>query len=185
MTLMEKTATIAVALTLATAAPATLADEHSAAELPSIELARCARFEQQREMADLDVTLDSAGYFLRQDDALIWQTTRPVADRVRLSPDNPDLPRSLSLMLPVLTGLLDGNWQALRQHFAIDPAGESGDWQARLTPLDAAVAERLERIDASGGQRVERLNLAFANGDRVVIRLTPTDCDTLQGAGHP
>lgn len=185
MTLMQKTATLAVALTLATAAPAALADARAPAELPSIELAQCARFEQQREMADLDVTINSAGYFLRQDNALIWQTTKPVADRVRLSPDNPDLPRALQVMLPVLTGLLDGDWQALRQHFAIDPTGEADDWQARLTPRDAAVAERLERLDASGGERVEKLNMAFANGDRVAIRLTPADCDALQGTGRP
>lgn len=177
--------TLAVALMLVAAAPAAQAEDASAAELPAIELAQCARFAQEREMADLDTTLKSAGYFLRRDDALIWQTTRPVNDRVRLAADNPELPRALKMMLPVLTGLLDGNWEALQEHFAVkrpDAERDTPDaWQARLTPLDDAVAERLERIDAAGGERVERLAMAFTNGDRVTIRLTPADCDALAG----
>lgn len=145
-------------------------------------LASCANFEQRRWMADLDTQLVSTGYFLRQGDGLIWQTTSPVADRVHLTPGDPDLPMSLEVMLPVLTGLLAGDWQALRQHFAIDQTGEPDAWQARMTPLDDAVATRLESIRVSGGERIERLELAFVNDDRVDIRLTPADCAALDAS---
>jgi len=143
-------------------------------------LASCANFEQRRWMADLDTQLTSTGYFLRQGDGLIWQTTSPVADRVQLTPGDPDLPMSLEVMLPVLTGLLAGDWQALRQHFAIDQSGEPDAWQARMTPLDDAVATRLESIRVSGGEQIERLELAFVNDDRVDIQLTPADCAALE-----
>ena len=143
-------------------------------------LANCANFEQRRWMADLDTQLVSAGYFLRQGDGLIWQTTSPVSDRVHLSPDDPDLPMSLEVMLPVLTGLLAGDWQALRQHFAITQTGEPDAWQARMTPLDDAVATRLESIRVNGGTQIEHLELAFVNDDRVDIQLTPADCAALE-----
>lgn len=176
-------AALAVALTLVAAAPATQAEDAGAAELPAIELSQCARFTQEREMADLDTTLKSTGYFLRRDDALIWQTTRPVDDRVRLAADNPELPGAMKAMLPVLIGLLDGNWEALQEHFAVKRPDAERDtpnaWQARLVPLDDAVAERLERIDAAGGERVETLKIRFANADRITLRMTPVDCATL------
>lgn len=145
-------------------------------------LASCANFEQRRWMADLDTQLVSTGYFLRQGDGLIWQTTSPVADRVQLTPGDPDLPMSLEVMLPVLTGLLAGDWAALRQHFAIDQTGEPDAWQARMTPLDDAVATRLKSIRVSGGEQIERLELAFVNDDRVDIQLTPADCAALDAS---
>lgn len=139
----------------------------------------CGHFSQHRWMADLDTGLDSTGVFRRQGEALIWQTLTPVSDRVRLAPDNPDLPLGLKAMLPVLTGLLAGDWQAVDQHFRVRLEGQHDAWQARLTPRDAAVAEWLTGLHVTGGQRVERVRLDFRNGDRLELSLEPADCDTL------
>lgn len=139
----------------------------------------CGRFTQRRWMADLDTGLDSAGHFRRQGEALIWQTLTPVADRVRLAPDNPDLPLGLKAMLPVLTGLLAGDWPTLEQHFEVRLEGEIAAWRARLAPRDPAVAERLESLRVEGGDRVERVSLRFTDGDRLTLELEPADCDAL------
>lgn len=147
----------------------------------SVNLPSCGRFEQHRWLADLDTNLTSSGYFLREESALIWHTTTPVVDRVRLESDNPDLPMGLKAMLPVLTGLLAGDWTALRRHFDIALDGEPDAWQAELTPRDDALAERLQRINVTGGDRVEQLKLPFADGDRLTLSLTPADCQRLRG----
>lgn len=159
-----------------------LADTHSAAlaERLSATPSNCGHFEQHRWLADLDTNLTSSGYFLREKDALIWQTTAPVEDRVRLEPDNSDLPMGLKAMLPALTGLLAGNWTVLRQHFDIALDGEPEAWQAELTPSDDALAERLQRISVTGGDRVEQLKLPFVNGDHLTLSLTPANCQRLQ-----
>ncbi|MFG6177057.1 LolA-related protein [Halomonas sp. THAF12] len=139
----------------------------------------CGHFSQHRWMADLDTGLDSTGIFRRQGEALIWQTLTPVSDRVRLAPDNPDLPLGLKAMLPVLTGLLAGDWQAVDQHFRLRLEGQQDAWQARLTPRDAAVAERLTGLRVAGGERVERVRLDFRSGDHLELTLEPVNCDTL------
>lgn len=139
----------------------------------------CGRFEQSRWLADLDTRLDSRGTFRRQADGLIWQTLSPIEDRLRLSDDNDALPPGLRLMLPVLTGLLSGDWQALEPHFKVELDGVLEDWQAELVPIDAAVGERLAHLTVSGGERVERVELAFASGDRLTLTLTATPCRSL------
>ncbi|MFC3284902.1 LolA-related protein [Litchfieldella rifensis] len=164
--------------TWATPDAATLA-AHLAAHAP-----QCGRFEQSRWLADLETRLDSRGHFQQQENGLIWQTTVPVKDRVVLSQDNDALPLGFQVMLPVFTGLLSGDWQALERHFSLELSGELENWQARLVPSEAAVAERLTHLVVGGDQRVKRIELEFADGDRLDLRLTPAACENL-GHGAP
>lgn len=159
-------------------------DADTLAERLAANAPQCGRFEQSRWLADLETRLDSRGYFQRQDDALVWQTIAPVKDRVVLSEDNDDLPLSFQVMTPVFTGLLSGDWQALERHFTIELSGQLEDWQANLAPSEAAVAERLSRLVVNGDQQVERVELEFADGDRLELKLTPAACDSLDN-GNP
>lgn len=139
----------------------------------------CVSFEQHRWMEDLGTELPSTGYFQRQVSGLVWQTLSPVKDRVVLSADNPELPPGLKALLPVLIGLLDGDWDRLERHFQASLSGSLNAWRVELVARDGAVAERLDGIEVRGGDRVDRLAMAFADGDRLTLDLTPADCAAL------
>ncbi|CAM3357170.1 LolA family protein [Halomonas lysinitropha] len=140
---------------------------------------QCASFKQSRWLADLEVRLDSRGHFRRQDNALVWQTTAPVEDRLDLSEESDDLPIDFQVLLPVFNGLLSGDWQALEHHFTIELRGELDEWRADLTPIDSALGEHLSQLVVHGGERVEQLAIAFRDGDRLELTLTPVDCEGL------
>lgn len=156
-------------------------DPEALAERLTDHALQCGRFEQTRWLADLETQLDSRGTFQRHQQALIWQTTVPIEDRVVLSPDNEALPLSFQIMLPVFNGLLSGDWQALERHFTVKLGGTLNDWQADLTPKEAAVGERLSHLMVSGDRHVERVELAFASGDRMTLNLTAASCQALEG----
>jgi hypothetical protein len=139
----------------------------------------CGTFAQTRWLADLEAQLDSRGQFHRERGALVWHTTAPVEDRVVLSEDNAELPTSMQVILPVLMGLLSGDWDALERNFRIALRGSLDAWQARLTSRDAAVAERVSRVAVRGGERVESIEVAFRGGDRLVLVLTPAACEDI------
>lgn len=141
----------------------------------------CNRFEQTRWLADLEAELASSGYFQRSEQQLVWHTLTPVDSRLVLDADNPDLPLAYQVILPVLTGLLSGDWAALQQHFSVDLQGQLEAWQASLTPTDAAVAERLQRLQVSGAEQVRELQIRFVSGDLMNLQLSPADCATLPG----
>lgn len=176
-------ATLALFTTLAlVASPAAWAtpDGDALAERLAVHAPSCGRFEQARWLADLEARLDSRGHFERKENGLVWQTTAPVRDRVILSEDNDDLPLGFQVIAPVLGDLLSGNWQGLERHFTIELSGTQEDWQARLTPNDTNVAERLSQLLVHGRQQVEQVELEFADGDRLDLALTAADCERLE-----
>nr|WP_300314498.1 LolA-related protein [Halomonas sp.] len=150
----------------------------------SEEAPECVEFQQQRWLADLGTQVDSQGYFQRQSQGFIWQTLTPVNDRVVLTPDNPDLPPGLKAMLPVLSGLLQGDWARLEQHFSIDLKGSIEQWNATLTPTDDIVSERLEQIQLNGADRIDQLHLVFRNGDRLMLELSAAPCPDVIDQGN-
>ncbi|MCA0976500.1 hypothetical protein LCL99_18685 [Halomonas denitrificans] len=136
----------------------------------------CVSFDQRRWMADLETELPSTGYFRRQSTGLVWQTLTPIQDRLVLSAENPDLATGMKALLPVLTGLFDGNWTTLEQHFSVTLSGRLDAWQATLSPKDAAIAERLESIALKGDELVSSLEVRFTDGDRLSLALSPLPC---------
>ncbi|MEH6493815.1 LolA family protein [Halopseudomonas sp.] len=143
---------------------------------------QCSHFAQTRWLADLEAELASSGYFQRSEQGLVWHTLTPVDSRLVLNADNPDMPLAYQVILPVLTGLLGGDWAALQQHFALQLQGELSDWRAELTPIDDAVAERLQLLQVRGGEQVEQLQIDFVSGDRMTLQLSAADCAALPGA---
>ncbi|MEH6686908.1 MAG: LolA-related protein [Halopseudomonas sabulinigri] len=142
---------------------------------------QCSHFAQTRWLADLEAELESDGYFQRTEEGLVWHTLTPIDSRLVLSADNPDMPLAYQAILPVLNGLLGGDWAALQQHFSLDLSGELNAWQAELAPTDKLVAERLKQLQVSGGEQVEQLQIDFVSGDRMTLQLSPTDCAALPG----
>lgn len=171
---------VLISVALMVSSPAVAApDEDDLAERLAVNAPQCGRFEQSRWMADLDTQLDSRGYFEHQQDGLVWQTTAPINDRVILSEDNDELPTGFQVIAPMLGGLLSGDWQLLERHFTIELSGEQQNWQAKLTPKEASVAERLTQLHVQGSQQVDEVEIDFANDDRLSLTLTAADCDSL------
>ncbi|WOD12048.1 LolA-related protein [Pseudomonas sp. NyZ704] len=137
----------------------------------------CGTFQQNRWLADFELDLPSSGSFQRLDQALIWRTETPVQTEIRLSQDNAELPPGYRMLLPVMTALLEGDWQRLQDHFQIVTDGELSSWAAKLTPLDSRVAATLPSIKVKGGQQLVHIAMAFADGDRLNIDLTPATCE--------
>lgn len=140
----------------------------------------CGRFEQTRWLADIEAELNSRGDFQRLEEGLLWQTTSPIQDRVVLNQYNDDLPPGFQVIAPIFTNLLSGEWQALEHYFTLELDGDLQHWQATLLPNEAAIAERLTQLLASGSQQVEQLQLTFSDGDRLDLTLTPTACANLE-----
>ncbi|CAM0557212.1 LolA-related protein [Vreelandella titanicae] len=155
-------------------------DGDALAERLAAHAPQCGRFDQSRWLADLDAQLDSRGYFEQQANGLVWQTTSPVRDRVVMSEDNDELPMGFQVVAPVLGGLLSGNWQRLESHFTIELSGALDDWQAKLTPSEVHIAERLSQLLVQGNQQVEHVELMFTNDDRLNLTLAAVDCASLE-----
>jgi hypothetical protein len=136
----------------------------------------CGSFNQSRWLADFEIDIKSSGTFVRSDEAIIWRTETPVVTEVHLSAANPDLPPGFRHVVPVMTALLGGEWERLRDHFAIDASGELDVWSAKLTPLDDRVASQLPLIRVTGGEVLESVQMHFADGDRLDLRLQAARC---------
>lgn len=143
---------------------------------------QCGRFEQTRWLADIETQLSSRGDFQQLEEGLVWQTTSPIRDRVVLSQNNDDLPPGFRVIAPIFTTLLAGDWRALEHYFTVELDGDLYNWQASLLPNEAAIAERLTQLLASGSQQVEQIKLEFSDGDRLELTLTPTACSKLDHA---
>lgn len=163
----------------ADSAPSNTIDVERLATQLAKQAPACVSFEQQRWIAELENELDSSGYFHRRPDGLVWQTLTPVESRVLLSPDNPELSPGMRALLPVLSGLLEGDWSELREHFDIELNGEMQAWQAELKPRDKRVAEHLDHIALEGGVRIDSMGIQFTNNDRLALTLEPVACSTL------
>ena len=140
---------------------------------------QCGRFEQSRWLADIEARLNSRGDFQQLEEGLVWQTTSPIQDRVLLSQHNNDLPPGFLVIAPIFTSLLSGDWRELEHYFTVELEGGLHNWQASLLPNEAAIAERLTQLLASGSQQVEQLKLEFSDGDQLDLTLMPTACTNL------
>ncbi len=153
------------------------------AERLATQLARqapaCVSFEQQRWIAELESEVTSSGYFHRLPEGLVWQTLKPIEDRVLLSADNPDLSTGMRALLPILSGLLEGDWSKLEQHFDIALEGSMDAWHTTLKPRDSMVAEHLDSIALEGGVRLDQMDIQFTSGDRLALALEPVACSSL------
>jgi hypothetical protein len=136
----------------------------------------CGAFEQRQWLADFEMELASTGSFERRNDGLNWRTETPVQTEILLGDDNPELPSGYRLLLPILTGVLSGDWQRLSDHFRIDTRGELAAWRAELVPVDNQIAARLPLIRLQGGQFVEHIDLHFADEDRLQLSISPAPC---------
>ncbi|WP_162617957.1 LolA family protein [Salinicola halophilus] len=166
---------------LALASPAAAADafdldalQRELNQAPSVT----GRFEQQRELADLDATMTSRGHFrFERGERVVWQLEQPVEERITLTPEaivsesGDRAPPGGEQVARLFLELLEGNWASLESRFAIALVGSAEDWQVTLTPKAEALARRIREIHLSGGESVDTLEMHAPNGDQLRVRL--------------
>ncbi|HET8791498.1 MAG TPA: outer membrane lipoprotein carrier protein LolA [Modicisalibacter sp.] len=139
------------------------------------------KFEQQRYLADLDTSLASRGHFTYQrGERVVWVLEAPIEDRLVFTPDSASVinessnahnDRRRDQVAALFLRLLGGDWQALAERFEIALEGSAEDWRVELTPISAALRERIEGIELHGGRYLESLTLHAANDDVLDVRL--------------
>ncbi|WP_157956831.1 LolA family protein [Salinicola aestuarinus] len=136
------------------------------------------RFEQQRELADLDATMTSRGHFrFERGERVVWQLEQPVEERITLTPEaivnasGDRAPPGGEQVARLFLELLEGDWASLESRFAIALDGSAEAWQVTLTPKAEALARRIREIHLSGGESVDTLEMHAPNGDRLRVRL--------------
>lgn len=190
----------------ALALPAHAADitQEVGARLVSAEVVR-GRFDQVKTMAGFPRPLVSQGDFLLwRDRGLIWLTRAPfpaqlVLTRNQLSASTGgarqqfDTTRepAMKMVNQMFLALLAGDLTALRQRFSIsgETIGKNG-WRLDLIPTEAAVAQRILRIEIAGDRHVRQVKLKEANGDSTSISFSalaeapPPTTDEARQLGH-
>lgn len=145
------------------------------------------RFEQQKNIAVLPVPLMSSGRFaLEQGKSIDWQLLEPVQQTIRLSPNGITLEsggkagklgeampaQGAETLTKVFMAVVSGQWETLSEYFEIEASGDADKWQLLLLPRSQALAAYIRQIEIRGGEFTEQLDIAEANGDSTIIRLT-------------
>ncbi|ASJ76855.1 outer membrane lipoprotein carrier protein LolA [Granulosicoccus antarcticus] len=142
----------------------------------------CARFTQERYLADFEASIHSSGYLRKDDESIEWHILEPIEDTTIIGPDADNLSPALSAMAPLLRSLLSGDWQQLEQFFAIELNSAEGAWQATLQPRQESLAEHLNSLLLSGDEAVDKIELYFANQDHLAIQLQIVECASLEAS---
>lgn len=146
-----------------------------------------ARFEEERHLSFLDRPLRSSGTLsFNPPDVLIKQTLVPEPGLARIEGDELtiadasgerriplDADPLIRAYVAPFRALLAGDRAALERHFEVATDAAPRGWSMTLTPREEAVAERLERVEVSGGDaRIERIEIHEEGGDRSVLTLS-------------
>ncbi|WP_110642406.1 outer membrane lipoprotein carrier protein LolA [Salinicola sp. CPA57] len=136
------------------------------------------RFEQQRELADLDSSLTSTGTFVfERGKRVVWELKTPVQERIELTPQaitdgsGETAPPGGEQVAQLFLQLLEGDWQALESRFTLQLSGDQDAWQVALTPKEAALRERIAGITLQGDRTIDHLDMRTPDGDRLKVRL--------------
>ncbi|OLO05943.1 outer membrane lipoprotein carrier protein LolA [Salinicola socius] len=136
------------------------------------------RFEQQRELADLDSSLTSTGTFVfERGKRVVWELKTPVQERIELTPQaitdgsGETAPPGGEQVAQLFLQLLEGDWQALESRFTLQLSGDQDAWQVALRPKEAALRERIAGITLQGDRTIDHLDMRTPDGDRLKVRL--------------
>ncbi|HSC80371.1 MAG TPA: outer membrane lipoprotein carrier protein LolA [Chitinolyticbacter sp.] len=144
-------------------------------------------FEQRKQVAGFKKPLLSRGDFIvARERGVLWRTTAPFSSQLRLTRNEIVATQggqvafrldaakepSVRMINALLFALLNGDIDALAEHFGVDGEARGPQWQLVLTPKSAALARLMTRVSLSGDQYVRQIDIAEANGDRTAIRFS-------------
>lgn len=136
-------------------------------------------FSQTRHLAALSRPLTSSGnVVVDREHGVIWQVKKPIALTFVMGPAgiaefdaNNQRMRKSSKEAPMVShvgrivkSLLQGEWSAVEEYFAIHSEGSPERWEIILAPKPATAAY-LRQVRVNGGAFLERIQVVEAGGD--------------------
>lgn len=134
-------------------------------------------FTQKKHIEGLPLALESSGVFSYSSEAgVTWHTTTPLDSMLHISAtglryDGGEAVPGSSVLAETLLGIFSGDLSNLARYFATEVSGEALDWQVRLLPRSAAVADQVATITMSGAHFTRHISIIAANGDTTEISL--------------
>ncbi|WP_407331337.1 outer membrane lipoprotein carrier protein LolA [Enterovibrio sp. 27052020O] len=141
-------------------------------------------FTQTREIALLDMPLQSQGEFLlSEEDGLLWQQHSPFpvslilagetlrqripgqAEQVVHAKDNP----MAFYFSEMFLSLFHADTRTLKTQFDLTLTGDENQWQLSLVPIAAPLTQVFNNIVLSGGEDIETLSLHELRGDKTTL----------------
>ena len=126
------------------------------------------------------VKLESGGVLskiTREPEAMIVRISADALSLTRADGQQRTVPASradVAALLVGLRGLLLGDAAALGEHYAAQAEGAIDAWTLQLTPLDPALAKRLQHITVSGqGGQIDAVRMLEPDGDTRVLEFAP------------
>lgn len=130
-------------------------------------------FVQERHIEGMSRPLVSHGRLQAEGDEIVWHMQRPfdvktvitpagISESVDGGPLKPSGAGAAELGAGVArsaAALMRGQWEALSSHFNVSAPStlDSGEWQVRLTPLDARLRQAVGEIAVTGCADVDRI----------------------------
>lgn len=127
-------------------------------------------FIQKRTIAANGRTLKSSGVFTASSEKIIWETTKPIKNKVIITQgkithtDSKGKLNSLDgtqnsmfeLSSKMIASLLSGNREEFEQYFEVDftNASDGENWTMKLTPKDSTFSQGVSHINLAGNSKV-------------------------------
>lgn len=148
-----------------------------------------ATFTEKKTLAMLEQPLESSGELLyTAPNRLEKRTLKPRAETMVLDDNTLTLSRGrrqhvlqlqdypeVAGMVESIRATLAGDRHALERFYTLALSGEMEAWTLQLVPIDPRVGKLIARIQiAGGGNEVRSVEVLQVDGDRSLMRITPT-----------
>jgi hypothetical protein len=156
-----------------------------------------ATFTEERQVAQLDQTLRSAGRLrFSAPDTFVRETVSPRRERLAVVGNEVTITQGgrtrtmlldavpeAAMMVEAIRGTLTGNRPLLERYFTPTLQGRPEAWQLDLVPRDDRLRTQVARVRLLGRKgQVREVRVAMADGDSSVMWIEPA---AAQGSGAP
>ena len=146
--------------------------------------AMCGAFVQKKSLVGLRRPVLSSGRFcMLPDRGVLWSTELPFLSTLRLTHEeivesqgervtsrlSASKEPTVGVISELLYSVLAGDFQLLRNGFAITASVASSTWNARLVPKSASMRRVIDVIELTGADFVREITITDASGDRTSI----------------
>ena len=149
----------------------------------------CSDFEQEKHIQALARPLLSSGKIIFvAGQGVLWQVLTPFPARLLVKSDQ--LVRwdadgnvqktgygrtpTFRALSSVFRAMFRGDFEGLKDTFALSATGAEGAWHLTMAPRDEALASAVSEVRVAGGRHVEEITILEPRGDQILIRFHNT-----------